>query len=211
MKVLKDFFNFIKPAILCCVIMIGFLCFFTPAVVDGSSMYPTLKDSDILILKRNVKTLNYGDIVAIKSPALHMVLCKRIIGQEGDKVQITSDGLFVNDQKLEEDYIYEQNWLQNQSEINIVVPKDCVFVLGDNRNNSSDSRSLGCISKVQVLGVMVLDLTNIFQINSEDYQTLLYILWLILGIYYIVIYIVSQIKNHRDNKENSSNINKDGT
>ncbi len=207
----KKAFNFIRPFIICVVIMVIFLSIYRPAVVDGSSMYPTLEHNDILILKRNIKNLQHGDIIAINSGALHVALCKRVIGMQGDRVEINENGLFVNGELLEEDYICEQNWLKKSTEINITVPKDCVFVLGDNRNNSSDSRSLGCLSKVQILGIMTLDLTRVFHINSGEYKMILYILWLMLFLYYIVTFIVSRCKKHTDSKENSSNTDKGGT
>ena len=210
-KILLEIFDFIKPLLVCLVIMFIFLGFYKPAVVDGSSMYPTLKDKDILLVKRNIKELKRGDIVAINSNSLHLALCKRVIGIEGDTIEINEDGLFLNGELQKEDYIYEQDWNKFSTEINLTVPTDCVFILGDNRNNSSDSRSLGCISKIQILGIVSSDLTTIFHINSSEYKIILYILWLALILYYIVTNIVSYRKNHKDNNKISSNIDKGGT
>ena len=207
----KKVLDCIKPFIIVFIVVGIIMIFFRPATVEGSSMYPTLQAKDILLLKRNIKDLQKGDIVAIQADKINLTLCKRVIGVENDHIQIKEDGLYINDHLIKEDYIYEEEWVNNYVGLDLVVPANNVFVMGDNRNNSSDSRSLGCISKVQILGIMILDFTRLVHINSDEYKILLYILWLGLITYYIIIFMVSWGKNHRVNKKNSLNRNKGGT
>lgn len=199
MEKIKDTLKeLVKAFCVCSMIVGGFLLFFRPAVVDGMSMYPTLTNGDILILNKNISKLKRGDIVAIKSDTLHLVLCKRVVGLEGDHLVINQDGLSVNGEIINEDYIYEKEWVHDNFEINLTVPQGNVFVLGDNRNNSSDSRTLGCLETTQILGILTSDVTKILHINSSDYKIILYILWLVFLAYYIVTFIVSFIKKRRD-------------
>ena len=177
-----------------------FLLFFRLAMVDGSSMYPTLNDRDILLLRRT-QNITYGDIVAISSRSLEEELCKRVIGLEGDHVVINKDGLFVNDKKIIENYVNENVW-SDMYDINLVVPKDKVFVMGDNRNHSLDSRGLGCLKVVDIKGILILNFTELTHINSQEYKIILILLWCIFIVSYIVEIIVRYIKKHsKSNKK----------
>ncbi len=113
--------------------------------VDGDSMMQTLQNGDRLILTSSLGyEPQYGDIVVIardnKEP-----LVKRVIATEGQRVEITVDGKVLVDGVEKTDYAYYSNPQKGteQKEVTIpqIVPKDCVFVLGDNRQNSHDSRS----------------------------------------------------------------------
>lgn len=76
---------------------------------------------------------------------------KRVIGLEGDHIKIEDGKVYRNGKELKEDYIPEGVTTQEKSYSDITVPKDCVFVMGDNREHSTDSRDFGCIpiSKVE--------------------------------------------------------------
>lgn len=140
-------------------LIIGFLVtlFVKPSLVSGLSMYPTLDDGDYLLLNRmayKVGEPEYKDVVVFKShlPG-HTVLVKRVIGVEGDTVKIENGHVYVNGKQLNEPYI---NGEFTDGDMEVVVPKDSLFVLGDNRtpNGSMDSRyeEIGFIHKDEIIG-----------------------------------------------------------
>ena len=197
MKFLKEI---IKYSIIISGITGIFLLFFRLAMVEGSSMYPTLNNMDILLLRRT-NQIEYGDIIAISSKSLNEELCKRVIGVEGDHIVINEEGLFVNNKKIEENYLNENLW-STYYDIDIEVPKDKVFVMGDNRNHSLDSRSLGCLKVSDIKGILLLNFTELTHINSKDYKMILILLWCIFIVTYIMELFVSSIKKHsKSNKK----------
>ena len=204
----KIFTDFIKPIIICVCLVGLFLIFFRPAIVDGSSMVPTLADKDILILKRNLHDLGHGDIVAIRSARLNKILCKRVIGVPNDHIVINRTGMYRNGELLVEDYINESVWTFATTDVEVTVPEGKVFVLGDNRNNSSDSRTLGCLDQNDILGIMTSDVTKVFHINSSEYKIILYILWLAFIMYYISTLIIRCIRKRKVTEKNNSKVNK---
>lgn len=138
--------------------------------VNGESMMPTLSNGDVLIISRVGYTPENGDIVIIQSPEydLRRPLVKRVIATSGQTIRIDFDTweIFVNGEKIEENYIRKTdepmarcaisnffNKVDDERKIyEQVVPENCVFVLGDNRNNSQDSRSLGFIDERFIVG-----------------------------------------------------------
>ncbi len=129
------------------------------AIARGESMLPTIKHNHPVLLdctaSRRAK-IKAQDIVAFR-PRLkgqHTFFLKRVIGVSGDEVMLTKDGLFVNHQLVQEPYLHEP--MRVKSPLKITVKEDELFVLGDNRQHSLDSRSprIGCVSKQDVLGVV---------------------------------------------------------
>ncbi len=125
--------------------------------VVGSSMYPTLKDGEILILNklnyrfRNVKR---GDIISLKY-ADTKYLIKRVVGLPGDKIEINNNTLLINGKAYEEKYLDKDMKYENFTLKDIgfeKIPKDMYLVLGDNRENSLDSRKIGLIKKSDING-----------------------------------------------------------
>lgn len=137
-------------------ILLSYLLLFETAEVSGSSMFPTYKDGDFLILRKTTK-VEYENVVAVKSEALNKDLIKRVIGVAGDHIVINSEGLFRNGKLLDETYLTD-DWYKN--DLDIVVQDGEIFVLGDNRNASTDSRVLGCLKQSDILGISVLDITK---------------------------------------------------
>jgi signal peptidase I len=129
--------------------------------VVGSSMLPTLHDSDHYLLNRWVyhfRTPSRQDIVVIRDPSAKCYAVKRIIGVGGDSVFLKDGAVYVNGTKLQEPYLpngmptYACGKIQQQL---ITCGKDQFFLLGDNRMNSADSRVYGPVSRQNILGMIV--------------------------------------------------------
>lgn len=137
--------------------------------VDGSSMVPTLQNRDFLLLESNflydVEDIECGDIVVLNVPYYwerdKSLIVKRVIATEGQTVDIDyeTSKVYVDGVCLQEDYINEQTLRRLwdgvlELELPATVPEGHIFVLGDNRNNSSDSRfaPVGMIDERCVLG-----------------------------------------------------------
>lgn len=124
--------------------------------IAGSSMNPTLSDGDSVWVIKNMYIFpleyNRGDIVILDSVEHKNTLIKRIIGVEGDHIYITDNGkLYINGELQYEEYIKDQFWY-NETTYDVVVPENCVFVLGDNREKSADSRDYGCFEIGDIVG-----------------------------------------------------------
>lgn len=140
--------------------------------VLGESMEPTLDDKDILIINKIVPKLtnvNRGDIVIFKSTLeknrfSNKILVKRVIGIAGDKVEIMNGDVYINNVMLEEEYT---NYSYTEGDVSLVVPSNKVFVLGDNRNRSEDSRSsrIGLVDKKDIIGKAVV---RIFPLDNLE-------------------------------------------
>ena len=131
--------------------------------VNGESMLPTLYHGDYLALQSNVimGDLEYGDIVVARKLEFRdgEPIVKRVIATEGQTVRIDYDNngelcVSVDGVVLDEPYINEEMLPIYEVPMEVTVEKDCIFVMGDNRNHSSDSRveSIGQIKLDQVLG-----------------------------------------------------------
>lgn len=122
--------------------------------VDGNSMYPTLHDGDVLI-ETQLVTPQVGDIVSFSSDIVENDngrFVKRIIAQEGDHLVICDSRVYINDTLLNETYILESSF---EGDIDIVIPKGTCFVMGDNRNDSLDSRDFGVINLDDITGIVL--------------------------------------------------------
>ncbi|MEG2119740.1 MAG: signal peptidase I [Pseudoflavonifractor sp.] len=133
--------------------------------VEGHSMEPTLHDNDLLLLQSLGYTPRQGDVVVLAKPFANITgpIVKRVVATGGQSVEIdyAAGTVTVDGVVLDEPYIKEPMWepdFEHQS--SVVVPEGSIFVMGDNRNNSSDSRDvrLGVVDCRYVLGraVMVL-------------------------------------------------------
>jgi signal peptidase I len=125
------------------------------ARVDGLSMSPTLADHDRLIVNKLVYTFGEprpGDIVMLYYPVdPEKMFVKRVIAKEGDTVQIVDGRVYVNDLPLHDDYV-PADFRSHETWGPSTVQAGYYFVMGDNRNNSSDSRIWGPVPKKYIVG-----------------------------------------------------------
>lgn len=157
LKAIKEWFTAIALAFVIALIIRYFL--FAPYEVHGTSMSPTLNGNEVLVVNKWIYTMKepeYGDIIVFhtnekKDPYSQETkdFIKRIIGLPGDRIKIEDGELYRNGQRLSEDYI---NGQMEGSYDEVLVPEGHVFVLGDNRNNSKDSRVIGTIDMRDVIG-----------------------------------------------------------
>ena len=143
------------------VLVLVFSLFFRIIQVDGSSMVPTLVNGDKLIVWGAGYTPQRGDVVIVDSYTSYgKPLVKRVIAKGGDVVNIDYQAgkVSVNGEVLQEAYIAEPTYLGYDVTFPYTVPEGTVFVMGDNRNQSLDSRStyVGCIDERDILGKVLL-------------------------------------------------------
>lgn len=124
--------------------------------VEGLSMKPTLKSGSYVLVNRlayRLGTPTRGDVIVFHFPRdPDQEYIKRIIGLPGDRVEISKGDVRINGERLEEPYIVQPA----EYESALRVPRDQLFVLGDNRNNSSDSHQWGAVPMENVVGKAVL-------------------------------------------------------
>ena len=159
----RDLYEWVQ-ALVCSVLAVVLLFTFVIRLigVDGHSMVPTLQDRDRLLVLNSLlyDDYQYGDIVVLrKNTFLDDPIVKRVIATEGHTVDIdfSTGTVWVDGEQLEEDYINEKTYLEEGTEFPLTVPEGSVFVMGDNRNHSSDSRDsrLGTVDCRYIIGKAV--------------------------------------------------------
>ncbi len=136
--------------------------------VDGSSMEPTLHDEEVVFVEKisaQADSIERFDIIIVEYPEREGAYVKRVVGLAGDIVAVYDGYLYINGEKIIEGYTLENRINYEMDEV--MVPEDCYFVMGDNRNNSMDSTSasVGPISKEHVVGKVLFVVSPIKNIH----------------------------------------------
>ncbi len=169
----REFIIDSSKMILTIVLVIVFVMYIaTIQQIVGASMSPTYESQDIVILNKlhyiffDVKRF---DVVSFEYDSTKYLI-KRVIGLPGDKVEYKDNVLYINDKKIEEDYLSKDTETENFSLMDLgyeVIPKDMYLVLGDNREDSLDSREIGLIKEKEILGKVDLRIWPILRIRNE--------------------------------------------
>lgn len=169
-RVFKVFKEAIPYVVIIIVVILIRTFIVTPVRVNGESMYPYLKEGEVLILNKLDKSFNRFDIVVVNSNNTKII--KRIIGMPGETVSYKDCKLYINDKEVD-DFVTEcitddfsLDGIYNYE----IIPEGYYFVMGDNRKNSSDSRDyrVGLISKSQIEGTTSLRLYPFNRLGKLD-------------------------------------------
>ena len=177
-NLLKSAYDWVEIVAVSLAAVILFLTFFARVTtVVGDSMLPTLHNGESLFVLRIGYTPEKGDIVVVQDDrsAVNYPIVKRIIGTGGDTIEFDFENwlVYVNGELIEEDYINKQDFTYMKSygcAGKLTVPEGYVFVMGDNRNASTDSRDsrLGCISEDDVIGKVIFRIAPLNAIGAVN-------------------------------------------
>ena len=158
------FFKDVKDVlVIVTVFMLVYVLFFRAVVVVGDSMYDTLASGDYLLVLNNLvyKDPKAGDIIVASKDSFRGGECiiKRVIATEGQEVDIdfATGRVYVDGELLDEPYLHSPTTRPEGMRFPLVVEEGCLFVMGDNRKVSIDSRntSVGCVAQEQIVGRIV--------------------------------------------------------
>lgn len=162
--------GFIKDIIIIMVVVLGISFFVKPIIVKGESMVPTLENKDYLIINRqayNFGEPERGDIIVFpheESTGEDRLYIKRVVALPGDHLVIKDGSVYRNGSKLIESYI--PNGARTDGDIDYVIPEGEIFVMGDNRENSADSRYFGTVAIEDVTGEVIVRLLPFSKIGT---------------------------------------------
>ena len=145
----RSLIDMIITFVVVCALFVGFRYCIRFPIVNGESMQPTYQNEDRLAVLYT-KDLNRNDIAVIWSQNLNEYIVKRVVGIPGDTITIKDNALYRNDVRLLEFYIQDIHW--KSMDATVTLQEGQYFVLGDNRNNSTDSRSFGVVLVTDIFG-----------------------------------------------------------
>lgn len=160
-KITKRTVRDIQYVITMAVPLVVFCVFLQKAVlirhIPSASMEPTIKTGDVVLVNamsyQADSTVRRGDVVVFRYKGNDLI--KRVVATSGDTVDIANGEVLVNGEAAQQYYI--KDGVLTDGETHLTVPSGKVFVLGDNRSNSKDSRMIGCISTDDILGQAFFD------------------------------------------------------
>ena len=145
----KNYFRELLPYFIIILVVIFIKVFIvSPIRVNGESMDSTLHDGDIMLLDE--VSYRFSDIQRFDIVVIHRedeYLIKRVIGLPGEKIKYVDGKLYVNGKYVKEDFEHKKT-----NDFSAIINEENYFVMGDNRTNSTDSRSFGTVSRDQILG-----------------------------------------------------------
>ena len=153
-----EFFDWVQSLVVALLVCVLLFTFITRIVnVSGTSMLDTLHNNDRIVISDLFYTPKQGDIIVLRKTSFSdEPIVKRVIAVGGQTVDIDFEKgvVYVDGQALEEPYILEPTRRRIDFEDETLVPEGCVFVMGDNRNGSTDSRDLriGCVDERLIIG-----------------------------------------------------------
>ena len=159
-----ELFEWLQMVMLCVLgAVVAFNLVVRLSVVDGQSMDPTLEHGELMLVWSLGYSPKQGDVVILNKTTADFLdeqaIVKRVIALEGQTVDIDYGAgvVFVDGEALEEDYIYTPTYLSEGMEFPLVIDEGCVFLMGDNRGDSRDSRApeIGQVDTREVLGQAV--------------------------------------------------------
>ena len=157
-KIKKEIISWLKTISVSMLLAFSITIFIQPTIVNGQSMYPTLNNNEYLIVNKLSyikKAPERGDIIVFKTDLIDNKtnkkkdLVKRVIALPGEHIVIKDSEVFIDGKKLNEDYLHGVN---TDGNIDMIVPQNHIFTMGDNRPKSGDSREIGAINMVDVIG-----------------------------------------------------------
>jgi len=156
-RAIHTVFDFIELFIFSLVaVLVATTFLFKHSIVEGGSMENTLHENEHIIISDLFYTPKRGDIVVCESEVLDKPVVKRVIAVAGDHVQVTVDGkVTLNGEPLKEPYVFTDG-LTFKPEVDIIVGEGEIFVMGDHRNKSTDSREFGTVDTDCVLGKLLI-------------------------------------------------------
>ena len=146
--------NILTYALIIGIAIIIKLFVFSPIKVNGTSMEPTLKDGDIMILNEigyHLNGVSRFDIAVAKVDGERLI--KRVIGLPGEMVEYRDNTLYINGEEVVENFTHTDTADFSLSQINVDrIPEGYYFLVGDNRGNSKDSRTIGLVHQSKIIG-----------------------------------------------------------
>jgi len=174
-NVRKEIIDWVKTIVISLALAFLIVQVIKPTIVSGESMYPTLNDRDYLILNRmayKFGDIDRGDIIVFKTDlkqdnGKEKDLIKRVIAIPGDHLVIKDSKVYINGEVQNEPYIHNE---YTSGDIDIVIPDNDVFVMGDNRENSRDSRSsdIGLVNESDIIGEVMIRLFPFNKIGTVN-------------------------------------------
>ena len=175
----KSFFEFVEMFVIAIAVILLFFSFFLrQTVVDGESMQNTLQNEERLLISDFFYTPKKGDIVVFQSHVTgkSYPLVKRVIATAGDTVRMETNGIYINGALLNEPYVFTDHFYNAYTgahhsiklSVTYTVGEGELFVLGDHRDKSYDSRDFGFIAEEDVLGRVLLRITPLSRFGTVD-------------------------------------------